>query len=77
VGGIQKLGQGAGLVAGVDENNLLGFELVGQDEVCVSEDALVGWHDVFVHVELALVAHDGIEHCVGVVAQKKVQFYRP
>jgi hypothetical protein len=37
--------------------DLLGFELIGQDEICISEDVLVGWDDILVDVEPALVAH--------------------
>jgi hypothetical protein len=45
--------------------SLLGFKLVGQDEICLPEDVLVGRQDIFVHVEPALVAHDGVEDCAG------------
>jgi hypothetical protein len=40
---------------------VLGFELVGQDQISASEDVFVGWDDVFVDVEAALVAHYWVE----------------
>ena len=40
---------------------LLGFELIGQDEVGVAEEVLVDWDDVRGDVDLAIVTHDGVE----------------
>ena len=42
---------------------VLGFELIGQNKICVWEQRLVGWNYIFVDVELAIVAHDGIHDC--------------
>lgn len=37
------------------------LELVGEDEVRVSEEGLVNRHGIFVDVDASVVAHDGVE----------------
>lgn len=49
---------GFGLGGGRD---VLGFELVGEDEVGVGDEAAVDGDDVLGDVEGAVVAHDGVE----------------
>lgn len=44
--------------------DILCFKLVGQNEIGISQQALVRWHYFFADVDLALVAHDGVEHCI-------------
>ena len=50
--------RGVGVIWG--EGDVLGFELVGEDEVCVVDEALVDGHDVGCHIEVAIVAHDRV-----------------
>jgi hypothetical protein len=44
--------------------NPLRLELVWENEVCLAEQALVFRNFVFRDVELAIVAHDRVEHCL-------------
>lgn len=52
--GIGGRGEGGG-------GRVLGFELVGEDEVGVGDEAAVDGDDVLGDVEGAVVAHDGVE----------------
>lgn len=44
------------------EKNILGLKLVGQDQIRVRQQGLVRGHDVLGDVQLAVVAHDGVQH---------------
>lgn len=41
---------------------VLGFELVGEDEVCVFDDLFICGDDVVVDIETALITHDGVKN---------------
>lgn len=42
--------------------NLLDFELIWQDEVCIVEEMLVDLHDFLTDVQMAIVAHYRIQN---------------
>ena len=44
--------------------DILGFELVGQDEIGILQQVLVCRDYFFADIDLALVTHDRVEHCV-------------
>jgi hypothetical protein len=44
---------------------LLGLELVRENEICFAQQPLVLWHLIFWNIQLAIVAHDRIEHYLG------------
>lgn len=43
-------------------SNVLSLELVGDHEIGVGKQRLVRRHDLLSHVNLAIVAHDGVKH---------------
>ena len=44
------------------KKGLLGFELVGQDEIGVAQEVLVEWYDIFAHIDVSIIAHHRIKH---------------
>jgi len=40
------------------------LELVGQDEICLAQQRLIFRHLVLRNVQLAVIAHDWVEHCL-------------
>lgn len=48
----------------VERRCALGFELVGQYQICVADGFFIRGHHIFAHIQTAEIAHDGVQNWV-------------
>ena len=51
----------------VQRRYVLQFELIGEDKICIFEEALIHRHYILVHIEAAFIPHHRVQDC-GVVS---------